>query len=105
MTSPIERDDSSIAPEVPQRNATVAVVGAGDYIGAAIARRFARGGYTLFGGRMHGDKLAPLVSQIEAGGGVCIGRALDARQEGIDSLPRLRLRHRSRSPSSISAPM
>ena len=81
MTSPIERDDPSIAPEVARRNSTVAVVAAGDYIGAAIARRFARGGYTLFGGRRHGDKLAPLVSQIEAGGGVCIGRALDARQE------------------------
>ncbi|MEO6027189.1 MAG: NAD(P)-binding domain-containing protein, partial [Candidatus Binatia bacterium] len=34
-----------------QRHATVAVIGAGDYIGAAIARRFAREGYTVFVGR------------------------------------------------------
>jgi NAD(P)-dependent dehydrogenase (short-subunit alcohol dehydrogenase family) len=81
MTSPVERGDPSIAAEAPRRNATVAVVGAGDYIGAAIARRFARGGYTVFAGRRHGDKLAPLVDEIEAGGGVCVGRALDARQE------------------------
>jgi NAD(P)-dependent dehydrogenase (short-subunit alcohol dehydrogenase family) len=81
MTSPVERGDPSIAAEAPRRNATVAVVGAGDYIGAAIARRFARGGYTVYAGRRHGDKLAPLVDEIEAGGGVCIGRALDARQE------------------------
>jgi hypothetical protein len=60
MTSPVERGDPSIAAEAPRRNATVAVVGAGDYIGAAIARRFARGGYTVFAGRRHGDKLAPL---------------------------------------------
>ena len=62
-------------------NATVAVVGAGDYIGAAIAKRFAREGYTVFCGRRNGDKLAPLVSEIEAAGGQAVGRALDARQE------------------------
>jgi NAD(P)-dependent dehydrogenase (short-subunit alcohol dehydrogenase family) len=81
MTSPVERSDSSIAATVPQRNATVAVVGAGDYIGAAIARRFARSGYIVYAGRRHGDKLASLVSSIEAEGGSCVGRELDARQE------------------------
>jgi len=30
-----------------QKNATVAVVGAGDYIGSAIAERFAAEGYTV----------------------------------------------------------
>ena len=64
----------------PSRGA-VAVVGAGDYIGAAIARRFAAGGYTVVAGRRNGDKLAPLVAEIEAAGGRCIGRALDARKE------------------------
>jgi NAD(P)-dependent dehydrogenase (short-subunit alcohol dehydrogenase family) len=39
--------------------ATVAIVGAGDYIGAAIARRFAAGGYTVVLGRRNGDKLGP----------------------------------------------
>jgi NAD(P)-dependent dehydrogenase (short-subunit alcohol dehydrogenase family) len=61
--------------------ASVAVVGAGDYIGSAIARRFAREGYHVFAGRRNGDKLAPLVAEIEAAGGVCTGLSLDARQE------------------------
>jgi len=65
----------------PRHNATVAVVGAGDYIGAAIARRFARAGYIVFAGRRHGDKLASLVAEIAADGGLCIGRTLDARWE------------------------
>jgi NAD(P)-dependent dehydrogenase (short-subunit alcohol dehydrogenase family) len=64
-----------------QRNATVAVIGAGDYIGAAIARRFAAEGYTVFAGRRQGDKLTELVAQIEADGGRCVARGLDARQE------------------------
>ena len=63
------------------RNATAAVVGAGDFIGAAIARRFAAEGYTVFAGRRNGDKLAPLVAEIEAAGGRCLGRSLDARKE------------------------
>ncbi len=58
-----------------------AIVGAGDYIGAAIARRFAAEGYTVFLGRRHGDKLAPLVADIEGRGGRAIGRSLDARKE------------------------
>ena len=63
------------------RNATVAVVGAGDYIGAAIATRFAVEGFTVFAGRRHGDKLAPLVADVEARGGRIVARSLDARKE------------------------
>ncbi len=63
------------------RHASVAVVGAGDYIGGAIARRFAREGYIVHCGRRNGDKLAPLIAEIETAGGVCTGRSLDARQE------------------------
>jgi NAD(P)-dependent dehydrogenase (short-subunit alcohol dehydrogenase family) len=62
--------------------ASVAIVGAGDYIGSAIARRFAREGYHVVAGRRNGEKLAPLVTEIEAAGGVCSGLSLDARQEG-----------------------
>jgi len=51
------------------RNATAAVIGAGDFIGAAIARKFAREGFEVFAGRRNGDKLAPLVQQIESAGG------------------------------------
>src|SRR5262249_52165031 len=60
---------------------SAALVGAGDYIGAAIARRFASEGFTVFAGRRHGEKLAPLVADIEARGGHAVGRSLDARKE------------------------
>lgn len=63
------------------RHATIAIVGAGDHIGAAIAHRFAAEGYTVVAGRRNGDKLAPLVTSIEAAGGRCIPQTLDARQE------------------------
>ena len=63
------------------RNATAAVIGAGDYIGSAIARRFAAEGYTVVAGRRSGDKLAPLAAEIEAAGGRCIAQSLDARRE------------------------
>ena len=64
-----------------KRNASVAVVGAGDYIGAAIAKRFATEGFTIFAGRRNGDQLAPLVAEVEAAGGTIHARALDARKE------------------------
>ena len=63
------------------RNATAAVIGAGDFIGAAIARKFAREGFTVFAGRRNGDKLAPLVADIERAGGKVAARSLDARHE------------------------
>ena len=66
---------------MPKRNATCAVIGAGDHIGSAIARRFAAEGYTVFAGRRTAEKLAKLKSEIEAAGGECVARALDARKE------------------------
>ncbi len=63
------------------RNATAAVIGAGDYIGAAIAKKFAAEGFMVFAGRRNGEKLAPLVADIEASGGRIFARALDARKE------------------------
>ena len=60
---------------------SVAIVGAGDYIGAAIARRFARQGFSVHCGRRNGDKLAPLIAEIQATHGICSGRSLDARDE------------------------
>ena len=65
----------------PTRHATVAVIGAGDFIGAAIAKKFAAEGFTVFAGRRNGDKLAPLVAEIEAAGGRIVARSLDARKE------------------------
>jgi NAD(P)-dependent dehydrogenase (short-subunit alcohol dehydrogenase family) len=64
-----------------RRNATVAVIGAGDFIGAAIARKFAQEGFIVFAGRRNGDKLAPLVKAIEDEGGRIFARSLDARKE------------------------
>jgi NAD(P)-dependent dehydrogenase (short-subunit alcohol dehydrogenase family) len=64
-----------------KRNATVAVIGAGDFIGAAIAKRFATEGFVIFAGRRNADKLTPLVADIEAAGGSIVARGLDARKE------------------------
>jgi NAD(P)-dependent dehydrogenase (short-subunit alcohol dehydrogenase family) len=79
-----------VRPSVPEReekhslqhrNATAAVIGAGDYIGGAIARKFAAEGFHVFAGRRQGDKLAPLVNEVEAAGGRISARSLDARKE------------------------
>jgi len=64
-----------------KRDATVAVIGAGDFIGAAIAKRFAAEGFVIFAGRRNADKLAPLVADIEAARGEIVARGLDARKE------------------------
>src|ERR1700751_1741095 len=64
-----------------KRNATAAVIGAGDYIGAEIAKKFAAEGFDVFAGRRNGEKLEPLVKEVEASGGTIFGRSLDARKE------------------------
>lgn len=67
---------------MPQaRNATCAVIGAGDFIGSAIAQKFAAEGYIVVAGRRTAEKLEPLKAEIAAAGGRCEGRALDARKE------------------------
>lgn len=66
---------------MPNRNASVAIIGAGDFIGSAIARRFAREGYIVHGGRRQGDKLTALAEEIAANGGQFVGHSLDARNE------------------------
>ena len=57
------------------------VVGAGDSTGGAIAKRFARGGYTVCATRRDGAKLQPLLDEIRAAGGQAHGFASDARNE------------------------
>jgi NAD(P)-dependent dehydrogenase (short-subunit alcohol dehydrogenase family) len=64
-----------------RRHATAAIIGAGDFIGSAIAKKFAGEGFSVFAGRRNGDKLAPLVKDIEAEGGQIFARSLDARKE------------------------
>lgn len=66
---------------VTARNQAVAVIGAGDFIGSEIAKRFAAEGFTLFVGRRNGDKLTPLVKEITSAGGAVFARSLDARKE------------------------
>lgn len=75
--TPETRGEAALA----KRNATVAVIGAGDFIGSAIAKKFAAEGFTIFAGRRNAGKLAPLTAAIEAAGGEIVGRELDARSE------------------------
>ena len=57
------------------------IIGAGDATGGAIARRFAREGYTACVTRRSVDKLAPLVERIQAEGGQARAFGSDARDE------------------------
>lgn len=57
------------------------IIGAGDATGGAIARRFAKGGYTACVIRRQAYKLVPLVDAIIADGGAAIGYGADARDE------------------------
>jgi NAD(P)-dependent dehydrogenase (short-subunit alcohol dehydrogenase family) len=61
--------------------AVALVVGAGDATGGAIARRFARGGYTACVTRRSAEKLQPLVDSIRAEGHRAFGYGSDARKE------------------------
>ena len=62
-------------------NKVALVIGAGYATGSAIARRFAREGYTACVTRRSLDKLQPLLAQIKADGGQAHGFASDARKE------------------------
>lgn len=69
---------------MPESSRGVAlVVGAGDALGGAIARRFAREGYTACVVRRTAEALQPLVQQIEADGGRAVAFGADARLEEI----------------------
>jgi NAD(P)-dependent dehydrogenase (short-subunit alcohol dehydrogenase family) len=59
----------------------VLVVGAGDATGGAIARRFAREGFTACVTRRQADKLEPLLERIRGEGGQARGFGSDARDE------------------------
>jgi NAD(P)-dependent dehydrogenase (short-subunit alcohol dehydrogenase family) len=57
------------------------IIGAGDATGGAIARRFAREGFTACVTRRNADKLGPLVARIESEGGKARAFGSDARKE------------------------
>lgn len=65
-------------PEVPS---VALIIGAGDATGSAIARRFAREGYTVCAVRRQAERLEPLLTQIREAGGVAHGFGVDARKE------------------------
>jgi NAD(P)-dependent dehydrogenase (short-subunit alcohol dehydrogenase family) len=57
------------------------VIGAGDATGSAVAKRFAKEGYTVCAARRTEAALMPLVNQISAAGGRALAFGLDARRE------------------------
>jgi NAD(P)-dependent dehydrogenase (short-subunit alcohol dehydrogenase family) len=63
------------------KNKAALVIGAGEATGGAIARRFAREGFTACVTRRNADKLAPLVARIESEGGKARAFGSDARKE------------------------
>src|SRR4029453_5479987 len=63
------------------RGKVCVVIGAGDATGGAIARRFARGGYTAVVTRRSADKLKHLVAEITKEGGRIHPFGSDARDE------------------------
>ncbi len=63
-----------------QQDKVALIVGAGDFLGGAIAKRFAREGFHVVATRRRG-KLTPLIAAIEAAGGRASGIHSDARDE------------------------
>jgi NAD(P)-dependent dehydrogenase (short-subunit alcohol dehydrogenase family) len=57
------------------------VIGAGDATGSALARRFAKEGYTVCAARRNEAALKPLIDQITQEGWRAIAFSLDARRE------------------------
>lgn len=57
------------------------IIGAGDALGGAIAKRFARAGFVTCVTRRNVEKLDTLKTEIEAAGGVCHAFGSDAREE------------------------
>lgn len=62
-------------------NQVAVIIGAGDATGGAIARRFAREGFTICATRRKADALAPLKKDIEDDGGIVHTFGCDARDE------------------------
>jgi NAD(P)-dependent dehydrogenase (short-subunit alcohol dehydrogenase family) len=66
---------------VSQRNEVALLVGAGDAIGAAVARRFAAGGYKVCIARRDAAKSDALIEELRAEGCEVHAFSVDARQE------------------------
>eukprot|EP00816_Leptocylindrus_hargravesii_P010764 CAMPEP_0196810154 /NCGR_PEP_ID=MMETSP1362-20130617/9990_1 /TAXON_ID=163516 /ORGANISM="Leptocylindrus danicus, Strain CCMP1856" /LENGTH=283 /DNA_ID=CAMNT_0042185041 /DNA_START=60 /DNA_END=908 /DNA_ORIENTATION=+ len=82
----VDDHSNSTVPLMPKAEGAVdrgicLVMGAGDSIGSAVAKRFARGGYTTAVARRRKELLNATVTEIEALGKLCIPFACDARKE------------------------
>lgn len=64
-----------------EKNKVALVVGAGDAIGSAIVKKFARQGLVTIGVRRNGDKLIPVVEELAKEGHTAYGWSFDARSE------------------------
>ncbi|MFT4517718.1 MAG: NAD(P)-dependent dehydrogenase (short-subunit alcohol dehydrogenase family) [Halioglobus sp.] len=62
-------------------NKVAVVVGAGDAIGSAIVKKFAKRGLTVCALRRNGEKLVPLIQELNAAGFAAHGYSCDARKE------------------------
>ena len=66
---------------VGAKSGVALLVGAGDAIGAAVARRFAAGGYSVCVARRDAEKSRSLAEEITASGGVARAIGTDVRSE------------------------
>ena len=64
-----------------RKSGVALLVGAGDAIGAAVARRFAAGGYSVCVARRSAEKSQSLVQEIVSSGGVAHAVSADVRNE------------------------
>jgi NAD(P)-dependent dehydrogenase (short-subunit alcohol dehydrogenase family) len=64
-----------------RKSGVALLVGAGDAIGAAVARRFAAGGYSVCVARRSAEKSQSLVQEIVSSGGVAHSVSTDVRNE------------------------
>ena len=64
-----------------RKSGVALLVGAGDAIGAAVARRFAAGGYPVCVARRSAEKSQSLVQEIVSSGGVAHAVSTDVRNE------------------------
>jgi len=64
-----------------EKKGAALLVGAGDAIGAAVARRFATGGYCVCVARRDAEKSRGVVQEIVASGGAAHAVSTDVRNE------------------------
>ncbi|MGA7862679.1 MAG: SDR family NAD(P)-dependent oxidoreductase, partial [Stellaceae bacterium] len=63
------------------KSSVALLVGGGDAIGAAVARRFAAGGYSVCVARRNAEKSRSLMQEIASSGGIARAVSTDVRNE------------------------